>query len=87
MLGGDGAVTAGLSAADCMPVATESTCCEVRWRSGRDLSAVDGRPVRLCFHLQNGELFSFWVTDDPGGASRGYMAAGGPGFPEGRDLR
>ena len=41
---------------------------------------------RLQFHLQSGQLFSFWVTDDPDGASYGHMAAGGPGFTNGRDL-
>ena len=76
----------GLSAAECAAVSVDSTCAEVRWISGADLSAVAGRPCRLRFHLQSGRLFSFWVTDDPGGASYGYMAAGGPGVTDGRDL-
>ncbi len=42
--------------------------------------------IPINFHLQTGKLFSFWVTDDPGGASYGYGAAGGPGFTRGRDL-
>jgi hypothetical protein len=36
--------------------------------------------VRFRFYVQNGRLFSFWVADDERGASRGYVAAGGPGF-------
>ena len=76
----------GLSAAECAAVSVDSTCAEVRWLSGVDLAAAAGRPCRLRFHLQSGRLFSFWVTDDPGGASYGYMAAGGPGVTDGRDL-
>ena len=82
----DGNVIDGLSSADCVPVATDSTCCEVTWRGGKSLSAVGDKPVRLRFRLERGEFFAFWVTDDPGGASHGYVAAGGPGFTNGRDL-
>ena len=76
----------GLSAAECAAVSADSTRAEVTWSSNADLSAVAGRPCRLRFHLQSGQLFSFWVTDDPGGASYGYIAAGGPGVTDGRDL-
>jgi hypothetical protein len=47
---------------------------------GLDLSGVAGKPVRLRFHLKKGRLYSFWASSDPGGASGGYLAAGGPGF-------
>jgi len=36
--------------------------------------------VRFRFHLRNGALYAFWVSPDKSGASRGYVAAGGPGF-------
>jgi hypothetical protein len=45
-----------------------------------DVSAFAGRAVRLRFHLKKGRLYSFWVSPDAGGASGGYVAAGGPGF-------
>ena len=38
------------------------------------------KPVRFRFHLTNGALYAFWVSPDASGASRGYVAAGGPGF-------
>ena len=76
----------GLTAADCAAVSLDSTCAAVKWLSGVTPAAVAGRPCRLRFHLQSGQLFSFWVTDDPKGASYGHMAAGGPGFMDGRDL-
>ena len=76
----------GLTAADCAAVSVDSACAEVKWLSGVNLAARAGRPCRLRFHLQSGQLFSFWVTDAPNGASYGYMAAGGPGCSDGRDL-
>ena len=81
----DGAPVEGLGLESCRPVAADDTRVQVSW-SGRDLSAVEGRAVRLHLQLQNGRLFSFWVTDDPGGASYGYLAAGGPGLMRGRDM-
>ena len=76
----------GLDVGDCKPLRLDSTRAQVEWTSGRDLGLVRGQPVRFRFHLRTGELFAFWVTDDPAGASYGYMAAGGPGFTGGRDL-
>ncbi len=32
------------------------------------------------FTLTNGALYSFWITPDPNGTSRGYFAAGGLGL-------
>ncbi|MEM7128207.1 MAG: glycosyl hydrolase family 32 [Chloroflexota bacterium] len=82
----DGTPFEGLGAEYCDSLHEDSTCSEVKWLSDVDLSAVAGQPIRFCFHLTAGTLFSFWVTDDPNGASGGYMAAGGPGFTDGRDL-
>ncbi len=76
----------GLDACNCKPFRADGTCARVEWTSGRDLSLLRGQPVRFRFHLRTGELFAFWVTDDPAGASYGYMGAGGPGFAKGRDL-
>jgi len=45
-----------------------------------DLAGLAGKPVRFRFHLKGGKLYSFWVAADDSGASRGYVAAGGPGF-------
>ncbi len=77
---------AGLDACDCAPLRLDSTCAQMEWASGTDLSSVAGQPVRFRFYLRTGQLFSFWVTDYPTGASYGYMAAGGPGFTKGRDF-
>lgn len=44
------------------------------------LGGLAGKPVRFRFHLDEGALYAFWVSQDPGGASGGYLGAGGPGF-------
>jgi hypothetical protein len=46
----------------------------------QDLSALAGKPVRFRFHLRHARLYAFWVSAEASGASRGYVAAGGPGF-------
>jgi hypothetical protein len=61
-----------------------ATCVEIRW-DGASLAALRGQPVKLRFRLDRGELYSFWITDSPRGASHGYLAAGGPGWGGVRD--
>lgn len=86
VLGDRGQPVAGFTVDACVPVSADSTCQEVNWSSGKALSAVANRPVKLRFHLRSSRLFSFWATDDSGGASYGYVGAGGPGFSGGRDM-
>ena len=83
----DGRPIAPFTSASCLPVCADSTKYEIRWTGADDLSAVSNRPVRLCFNLKNGKLYSFWISDDLSGKSNGYVAAGGPGFDGGRDGR
>ncbi len=75
-----GAVIPPFSSANCLAVAADKTLQPITWRGGGDLSALRGRPVRFRFHLRNGSLFAFWVSRDGSGASRGHVAAGGPGY-------
>ena len=82
----DNTPVAGLGAAAGRPLAADSTCAALTWSSGSDLAQLAGRPLKLRFQLQKGRLFSFWITDGPGGASYGYGAAGGPGFTAEREL-
>ena len=76
----DGKVIGLMSLANSVPVKTDSTLCEMTWKGSKDLSALAGKPVRFRFQLTNGSLYAFWVSPDESGASRGYIAAGGPGF-------
>jgi hypothetical protein len=75
-----GRVIAPFSRERCVPVAGDSTRREVSWQGPANLGELRGETVRLRFSVTRGHLFSFWVTNSPGGASHGYPAAGGPGF-------
>ena len=80
VLGADGKAIAPFTAENCIPLKVDKTIAEVTWKGGGDLAKLAGQPAKVRFHLRNGALFSFWVTPDASGASRGYVAAGGPGF-------
>ena len=74
-----GSVIAPFSAAACVPVRTNATKIAVSWTDA-DLATMAGREVRFRFSLTRGRLYAFWVSPRPSGESRGYPAAGGPGF-------
>jgi hypothetical protein len=75
-----GNVIAPFFSVECLPIRSDNTIQEVRWKNAEDLSTLADRPVRFRFHLRDGSLYSFWVSPDRSGASHGYVAAGGPGF-------
>ena len=74
-----GRAIAPLTAAACVPVTDNGTRLPVRWTRG-SIADVAGQDVRLRFTLTRGRLFAFWVAPSELGQSRGYVAAGGPGF-------
>ena len=80
LLNREGEVLEPYNAARCVPVRGDRTKLAVSWEGRRDLSSLAGRPVRFSFSLEDGELYAFWVSATVSGASRGYMAAGGPGI-------
>ena len=62
-----------------------STCAEIGWEGADSFAVLRGRRVKLRFQLDRGDLYAFWITDSPRGASHGYLAAGGPGLSGSRD--
>ncbi len=64
----------------------DHTKLKLDWETEPGLSNLAGKTVKFRFHLQEGALYSFWVTPDPDGASFGYVGAGGPDFGGVRDL-
>ena len=67
--------------ANSQPIANvDPTLTLANWTGAVDLSALAGRTVKFRFHLTKGNLYSFWVSPSLNGASRGFMAAGGPHF-------
>jgi hypothetical protein len=77
----DGRVIEPYSQANCSVLRTNSTRARVTWSAAPDLARLAGEAVRFRFHLERGQLYAFWVSASTSGASRGYVAAGGPGFP------
>ena len=71
---------------NCRPLAADVTRTRLTWNGVQDLSSLAGRPVQFRFHLHDGHLYSFWVSESRSGASRGYLAAGGPGLPGPMDV-
>ena len=64
ILNSDGTVMAPFSRENCVPVRTDSTRTEIRWRQATDLSSVAGKTVRFRFHMQM--IFAhnhLWVND------------------------
>jgi hypothetical protein len=70
---------------NCEPIRGDSTIQPVTWKGVKDLSELAGKTVRFRFHVKKGSLYSFWVSPDESGASHGYVAAGGPGYPADKD--
>ena len=57
----DGAAIAPFTAANCLPIAADSTAAPVRWRGAADLNAPADLPVRIRFRLRAGRLYAFWI--------------------------
>ena len=58
----NGQPIAGLSRAECKPLAdVDGLRLEVTWAGQKDLSVTKGKPVRLRFHLQDAKLYAFQV--------------------------
>jgi hypothetical protein len=74
-LGEDGKPIAGFSCAEAVPFVGNAVTAELRWREGRTLADLAGRPVRFRFQMDRGDLYAFWVTDAADGDSGGYRGA------------
>ena len=85
LLDPDGKVIEPFSSARCRPVTGDSTRAEITW-TGASIGDLANQPVRFRFYLRDGRLYSFWVAANARGASRGYLAAGGPGLSGAMDV-
>jgi hypothetical protein len=75
-----GRVIAPFTAENCLGYTGDTTRQQLTWKGADDLNRLAGQKVRFRFTLRSGQLYAFWVTPDPAGASYGYLGAGGPGF-------
>jgi hypothetical protein len=76
----DGRIIEGFSLERSSVVTGDHTRARISWQGGASLARLAGAPVRIRFALARALLFAFWVSPSPRGESRGYVAAGGPGF-------
>ena len=80
-----GRVIAPFSNDRAVPLSGDGTRLAVQWRDAPSLGTLAGQSVRLRFTLTRARLFSFWVSATADGRSRGYVAAGGPGYTRAND--
>jgi hypothetical protein len=85
MLDHAGRTIPGFEANRCAPITGNHTRHPVRWADDANISRLSNTTVRFKFVLDRAHLFAFWVSPSARGESRGYVAAGGPGFGESRD--
>lgn len=82
-----GKVIPGFSKDDCEALKDlNSTKQMVTWKSGKDLSSLADKVVKIKFYVTDGDLYAFWISPWKTGESRGYTGGGGPGLnPAGID--
>ncbi|MSR60391.1 MAG: hypothetical protein EXS05_22585 [Planctomycetaceae bacterium] len=54
----EGIVIEGFGAADCTPITTDSVRHVVKWKDNPDCHLLQGRPIKLRFHLKNAKLYA-----------------------------
>ncbi len=64
----------------CVPIKGDGTRLAVTWTGGPSLAGLAGQIIRFRFTLSRARLYAFWVSRSATGQSRGYVAAGGPGY-------
>ncbi len=62
----DGRTIQPYTLAECVPIDTDTTRTEVRWKKTASLAPLAGRPVCFRFHLRDGDLYAFWVKATEG---------------------
>lgn len=80
-----GVTLSGYEAENCKPVMRNGTCLAVVWKENNALPKQLSR-FRVRFRTRNTQLYAFWLSETPEGHSCGYMAAGGRGFPDAKDV-
>lgn len=80
MLDREGNPISGFEADRCSPITGNNVKHAVRWNSGTSIARLAGSTVRFKFVLDRAHLYAFWVSPSARGESRGYLAAGGPGY-------
>lgn len=73
----DGSVLPGFGFDNCTPTTDDDTCQAITFTGG-NLDFLDGKVFRICFRVEDGALYSFWLSDEIGDfrgvTSAGYVA-------------
>jgi hypothetical protein len=80
MLDREGKTIPGFEAERSVPVTGNHTRQPVGWTGATSMARLANTIVRFKFVLDRAHLFAFWVSPSARGESRGYVAAGGPGY-------
>lgn len=72
----DGNVLDGYSVEECEAFTGDSCCTMLTWNGAHDLSFLQNKGFRIRFIMEDGELYSFWLSADSEGASAGEVGAG-----------
>lgn len=62
VLDADGKVISGFGRGDAVPVRGNQLDARLTWRDGKTLASLAGQSVKLRFHIENADLYSFWIT-------------------------
>ena len=74
------------TAEDCVPVSIDTTSQCIRWKNTDNLLPLIGSRIKFKFYVENGSLYSFWISKNKNGKSSGYVGAGGPDFTNSMDI-
>lgn len=80
LLDENGNTIPGFSAGDCMAYSQNSVKTKIVWKGNKSLESLEGRKIKVRFHLEDGDLYAFWISRFEDGRSYGYTAGGGPGL-------
>ena len=77
ILDAEGNTVKGYSFEDCVAIGGDSTCKQITWKGGNDLSFLNGNEFKIRFYMEReGKLYSFWLSDSLNGRSGGALGAG-----------
>lgn len=83
----DGNIINGFSKNDCLGFIGDETKQLIKWKANNSLKSLIGKNIKLRFYLEDGEIYSFWISPTINGKSGGFTGGGGPGFSStGRDI-
>lgn len=72
-------IISGFSKENCKTVTGNHIKSKVKWNN-TSLASIQEKQIKIKFYVEDGELFSFWISPSSTGESQGYTAGGGPGL-------